>query len=107
MYQTIIEKNNNIFLEEESHTYTLLNSDIKFKSVTEFISTFFNPFDEDKIAKKLSKSGKYSNMSYQDIIKDWEHRRMRGTIVHKEIENFINMNFNISDSSLERSSMFC
>ncbi len=97
MYQTIIEKNNNIFLEEENHTYTLLNSNIKFKSVTEFINTFFTPFDEEKISQKLSGYGKYLNMSSQDILKEWEHRRTRGTLVHKEIENFINTDCKIID----------
>ncbi|MBF25253.1 MAG: hypothetical protein CMP49_01880 [Flavobacteriales bacterium] len=97
MHQTIIEKSNKIVLEEESHSYHLLDSDIEFKSVTEFINMFFNPFNEQKISKKLSGTGKYINMSPQDIIKDWELRRLRGTLVHKEIEDFINNKFKITD----------
>ena len=92
MHQPIIEQHKKISLEEESHTYKLLNSKIEFNSVTEFINTFFNPFDEKKIAKKLSGHGKYHNMSLEDILLDWEKRRNRGTIVHKEIENFLNSN---------------
>ena len=41
-----------ISLNEETHTYTLENSDISFSSVTEFIGSFFQPFDENKIALK-------------------------------------------------------
>tara|TARA_B100001250_G_C19817118_1_gene799175 strand:+ start:5603 stop:6325 length:723 start_codon:yes stop_codon:yes gene_type:complete len=90
MYQAIIEKQNQIFLEEETHTYTVLNSNINFISVTEFINTFFSPFDEQKIASNLSGKGKYKQMSTEDILIDWKERRDRGTIVHKELENFIN-----------------
>tara|TARA_B100001250_G_C19749142_1_gene766840 strand:- start:503 stop:1225 length:723 start_codon:yes stop_codon:yes gene_type:complete len=89
MYQSIIEKQNQIFLEEETHTYKLMNSKIEFTSVTEFINTFFKPFDEQKIAKQLSGKGRYKHMSPTEILRDWEQRRDRGTIVHKEIETFI------------------
>ncbi len=89
MYQSIIKKHDQISLEEETHTYKLLNSDIEFNSVTEFINTFFNPFDEKKIAQKLSGTGKYQNLSVEEILKDWENRRNRGTIVHKQIEEFL------------------
>lgn len=93
MYQAIIEQQNEIFLEEETHTYKLLNSNIKFKSVTEFINTFFTPFNEQKIASNLSGKGKYKTMSVNDILMDWKERRDRGTLVHKELEKFINQSF--------------
>ena len=89
MYKTIIDKHQHIKLETESHTYTLSNSDIKFSSVTEFINTFFVPFDEIKIANKLTQLKKYQHMSAQDILQDWKERRDRGTIVHKEIEDYV------------------
>ena len=91
MYKAIIDKHRNIQLEPESHTYTLNNSNLKFSSVTEFINTFFTPFDELKVAKKLTQLKKYQHMSTQDILKDWEQRRNRGTIVHKEIEDYITL----------------
>ena len=90
MYKTIIDKQNLISLNEETHTYSLVNSDIKFCSVTEFIGRFFETFDENKIALKLTKLHKYKDKSIMDILQDWEKRRERGTIVHKEIEAFIN-----------------
>lgn len=90
MYHSIINKHKNLDLNESTHTYTLYNSNIEFTSVTEFISSFFNPFDEYKIAQKLSTLKKYNHMSTEDILKDWENRRNRGTIVHKQIEEFLN-----------------
>ena len=89
MYESIISKQNLIKLNEETHTYTVLNSNTIFNSVTEFISGFFLPFDEYKIASKLSNLEKYKGQTIDDILSDWENRRNRGTIVHKEIEDFI------------------
>tara|TARA_B100001741_G_C16526865_1_gene587532 strand:+ start:678 stop:1439 length:762 start_codon:yes stop_codon:yes gene_type:complete len=89
MYQSIINNQNLISLDEASHTYTLKNSNIEFKSVTEFIGLFFHPFDEIKIANKLIQMDKYHGQSVNDILTDWENRRRRGTIVHQEIESAI------------------
>ena len=89
MYQSIIKNQNRISLDESSHTYTLKDSNIEFKSVTEFISLFFQPFDEKIIANKLIKLEKYKGKSVTDILQEWEHRRNRGTIVHQEIESSI------------------
>ncbi|MBE37381.1 MAG: hypothetical protein CMP50_01815 [Flavobacteriales bacterium] len=100
MYQSIIQKHTKISLNEETHTYTLLNSELNFMSVTEFINTFFHPFDENIIAEKLSGKGKYKHMSSKDILKDWEQRRNRGTIVHKEIEQFVENKETINQETL-------
>ena len=90
MIEKILDKSKLISLEEESHTYTLLNSNIHFQSVTEFIHTFFKPFEEKKVAAKLTeKHPKYIGMSIEELIKNWNERRDRGTLVHKQIENFI------------------
>ena len=46
--------NNDITLELENHKYTLTNdSDIDFLSVTTFIGSFFEPFDEIKVSNHL------------------------------------------------------
>jgi len=103
MINKILDKSKLISLEEESHTYTLLNSDIEFKSVTEFIHTFFKPFDELKIAKKLTQTSlKYKGMSVEQLINSWHKRRDRGTTVHKQIEDFINSKFRISESEINK-----
>ena len=99
MINKILHKSKLISLEEESHTYSLLNSDIEFRSVTEFIHTFFKPFDEQKIAKKLTKTNlKYKGISVDQLINSWHKRRERGTIVHNQIENFINSDCEINDT---------
>ena len=99
MYQLILDKHHLLKLDEATHTYTLQDSDIEFSSVTEFISTFFTPFNEVEIAKKLTRHPKYQNKNINDILKDWEQRRNRGTIVHKEIEDFIKQMSN-NDSTI-------
>mgnify|MGYP001173063305 CR=1 FL=1 len=97
MIEKILDKSKLISLEEESHTYTLLNSNIHFQSVTEFIHTFFKPFEEKKVAAKLTeKHPKYIGMSIEELIKNWNERRDRGTLVHKQIENFILEKKNLS-----------
>ena len=81
-------------MEEEQHKYTLLNHDIQFKSVTEFIGSFFKPFNEIEIAKNIVNNvPKYKHLSMQDLLSDWEKRRNRGSKVHKELEIYINEKF--------------
>ena len=89
MHQSIIKKNNLLSLDENTHTYTLKNSNIEFSSVTEFISSFFKPFNAEKIAEKLIHLPKHKGKTVTSILKEWDSRRDRGTIVHKEIEDFI------------------
>jgi len=102
MINKILDKSKLISLEEESHTYTLLNSDTKFRSVTEFIHTFFQPFDEKKIAKKLTQTSlKYKGMSEQELINSWNKRRDRGTLVHNQIEEYINSDFNMTEEGIQ------
>ena len=103
MYQSIIDKHNLISLDEESHTYTLAGSNEAFTSVTQFISNFFEPFNEYEIAKKLTKHPKYKGQNIEDILLDWEQRRNRGTVVHKQIEDFIINMKNKQETSIDES----
>ena len=105
MYKSIIETHHKIKLEEESHTYTLSNSNVEFQSVTEFIGVFFQEFDEEKIARKLIQTKKYAQMSIKDILNDWKERRDRGTIIHQQIEHFLlSKNYNQNTNSLDEKS---
>ena len=82
---------NIITLDEETHIYSLKNSEIKFTSVTTYISDFFEKFNQLEIAKKLIKTNiRYAHRTVDDIISDWNKSRDYGTLVHKEIENHIN-----------------
>ena len=69
----------------------LYDEDFKFTSVTEFIYLFFRKFDQEKIAQKLTtEHTKYMHMSVEELIEQWSKGAERGTIVHNELELFIN-----------------
>ena len=74
MYQTIIEKDKLISLDENSHKYSLINSNIEFRSVTEFIGEFFEKFDEIRVAKKLTNYGKFKGLT-NEILKDRKKKK--------------------------------
>ena len=83
--------NNDITLELENHKYTLTNdSDIDFLSVTTFIGSFFEPFDEIKVSNHLVNNvPKYFGETPESLIEKWNIARQYGTDVHLEIENWI------------------
>ena len=88
---------NNIFdkdikLVEPGHKYILSdNPDIKFRSVTEIVGEFFEPFDQIAVAEKLVASHpKYRMMSVEDLISMWDEKRDFGTKIHNEIETCLN-----------------
>ena len=82
---------NDITLEIEKHEYKLLDQpDFLFTSVTSFVGSFFEPFDEIKIANHLvNKVPKYFGETPESIMKQWQVAREYGTEVHLEIENWI------------------
>ena len=54
MQNNIFKPDKSIFLDEEKHKYIYNNDkNIKFTSVTECISEYFEKFDQNKIALKL------------------------------------------------------
>ena len=62
--------NNNIFLEKEDHIYRLNDDkDFQFTSVTTFVSKFFEEFDADFVARKLTSSHpKYKHMTVEELL---------------------------------------
>ena len=84
--------NNNIFLEKEDHIYRLNDdNDFQFTSVTTFVSKFFEEFDADFVARKLTSSHpKYKHMTVEELLAEWKKRADYGTYVHEEIETYIN-----------------
>lgn len=64
----------NIWLEEETHTYYLKDDpDQTFTSATTLIHHFFEEFDGDGIAKRFVYQGtRYANLSTSDILNLWE-----------------------------------
>lgn len=84
-------RNNDIYLKEDTHEY-LLNSQeqIVFTSCTTFVKYFFEPFDRIGIANNLVSSyPNYLGMDPQDLVRNWEQTAIKGTEVHKELENYI------------------
>ncbi|MFL3028006.1 MAG: PD-(D/E)XK nuclease family protein [Candidatus Neomarinimicrobiota bacterium] len=88
---------NNIFdkdlkLVEPGHKYVLTHKpEIKFRSVTEIIGGFFEPFDKMAVAKRLvTTHPKYQMMSIEDLISIWDAKRDFGTKIHNEIETCLN-----------------
>jgi ATP-dependent exoDNAse (exonuclease V) beta subunit len=67
----------------QDHSYTSINAEenIKWISVTSFISNFKQPFDADKIALKTSKSkkSKWYGMTPEEIKQAWANEALRAT----------------------------
>ena len=86
-----IINNNDITLDLEKHEYSLVNDPaIAFTSVTTFVNSFFEPFDEVKISNHLVNNvPKYFGETPESLIEKWNLARKHGTDVHLEIENWI------------------
>ena len=83
--------NNEIKLEVEKHEYKLVNKpDFVFTSVTTFVNSFFEPFDEVKVSNHLVNNvPKYFGETPESLMEQWNVARQYGTDVHLEIENWI------------------
>ena len=86
-----IINNNDIRLDLDKHEYSLLDdSAISFTSVTTFVNSFFEPFDEVKVSNHLVNNvPKYFGETPESLIEKWNLARKHGTDVHLEIENWI------------------
>ena len=84
-------ENNNIFLEKENHIYQLNDTpDFQFTSVTTFINEFFEKFDSQGIATKLTMTHpKYKHLTVNELLEQWKKKSDYGTLVHEEIEYYI------------------
>lgn len=76
---------------ESGHVYRLAgDSERQFVSVTEFIGSFFEPFDQWAIATKLcAEHDRYRDCLPEDLIAEWNAATRDGTRVHEEIEAYI------------------
>ena len=83
--------NNDIKLNIKNHEYQLVNQpEFSFTSVTTFVGSFFEPFDEVKVANHLVNNvPKYFAETPESIMKQWQIAREYGTEVHLEIENWL------------------
>ena len=84
--------NNDIELIEPEHRYALKsNPEIEFTSVTSLASKYFEPFNKLEVAKRLVETNvKYFGMTVDQLIAKWDESRDFGTLVHNNIESYIN-----------------
>jgi ATP-dependent exoDNAse (exonuclease V) beta subunit len=92
-------KDNNITVEESTHTYCVLGAK-NFKSVTTFIHDYFPKFNADEAIDKMMNgknwgpSSPYYTMTKDEIKALWskngKESSEKGTLMHAMIENFYN-----------------
>lgn len=75
----------------DGHVYSLASDPSRqFTSVTEFVGSFFEPFDQWAIASKLcAKHERYRDRTPEDLIAEWNDATADGTRVHEEVEAYI------------------
>lgn len=92
-------RDSNILFEEETHTYTLIDNGANPISVTTLIHKYFPEFDADVIINKMMRSTKWPKSKYygrtcESIKEEWkksgEEASKSGTLMHKNIEDYIN-----------------
>jgi hypothetical protein len=101
-------RDKSMYFDEEPHIY-YVNSIKVDTSVTSFVHSFFPHFNEKKWAKVCARKGKkpdnkYSGMTENDILCQWEENRVQsttnGTFLHKSIEKFYN-NIQVENETIE------
>ena len=80
-----------ITLEEDAHKYILASDKKKvFKNCTDIVDENFEPFDKNRIANKLVNNfRKYRHYSAEELIAEWDASRDRGTLIHTELQRYI------------------
>jgi len=80
---------NNITLNEKWHSYKLKSDPyFRFRSATQLVGKYFEPFNAQKISKELCENHpKYENTKPEDLVIEWKGRANYGTMIHKEIES--------------------
>jgi len=101
-------RDNDIWLEESTHTY-YINGKTGYTSVTTYVNSLFEKFDADKIIDTMMSSNNWSNNKYHgktkpEIKELWENNKNSaanaGSTLHLDIEKFYN-NVYVNNSSTE------
>lgn len=73
---------------ESDHKYFWYDKPVK-RSVTQFVSEFFEPFDLQEISKNYALK---NQLNQEDVINEWDRNKniscVTGTIVHKFLEDY-------------------
>ena len=95
-----------IIFNEKYHTYTVNGK--RLKSVSKFITSLFEKFDEDKCIQKIFNSEKrndpayeYYKMDKQEILDLWTKQKNLGIFLHKQIENYYKFGSIPEEKSIE------
>lgn len=96
----IEERDKAITFVENIHEYTIRlknNTNIKGKSVTETIHSYFSPFIASNVVDNMMKGKNWKKSDYygktkEEIIAEWAQASALGTQMHKEIEYYLNKN---------------
>lgn len=63
---------------------------LTFRRCSEFVESFFEPFDGPAIAQKLIKNyPKYADRTEEELIAEWEGAAVAGTEVHAQVQRYI------------------
>ena len=103
-------RDKDITFEEGPHIYTV-KGDSSFKSVTTFVHSHFSHFDSEYAIQKIlngnkinDPSYKYYNMNREQILAQWEKKRIAsstaGTKMHYDIECYYNK-LDVKNDSIE------
>lgn len=78
-----------IKFNKSKHTYKL--GKMQLTPVTNVLKLFFGDIDSRALARKVNKipNSKYYKMGIRKILKQWKEKTEHGSLVHKEIEDYI------------------
>ena len=108
--QNAHNRDKDITFDEGPHIYTV-RGDSSFTSVTTWVHSHFSHFDSEEAIKKIlngnkihDPSYKYYNMNREQILQQWEKKRIAsstaGTKMHYDIECFYNK-MDVKNDSIE------
>jgi hypothetical protein len=95
-------RDSRIVFKEEGHRYMIDGDTTGWRSVTELLSKFHDPFDPKKCANAVMRSRAYKNGTHQlagksedEIIAHWGKENQRGTALHARMERNMTQKFHL------------
>lgn len=100
-----------ISFEETEHRYTINGSSTGWRSVSQILSRFHDPFEPDKAADAVMKSSKFKKGSHplsgrtkEQIVEYWDKENKKGTALHARMERSMNQKYHLNLRSPRHSS---
>jgi hypothetical protein len=105
------ERDEKVVFEEQNHRYRINGSTEGWRSVTEVLSKFHDPFDPEKCALSVINSRAYKNKTHsltgktkEEIIEHWGKENKRGTALHARMERAMCRKYHLNLRSKRHSS---